>query len=116
MGAGDRVADGNLAGVEIVATDGAKEDLAFHTEAAAGDGPAAGFDQAGDHLELWPEAGTEGGSTGRHGDGSREGDRPVSCGRGWGNGVIKEGAGVDGMGGDAAVSLGLQIAVGQAEQ
>jgi hypothetical protein len=43
---------GSLAGVKIVAADLAKENLAFHAEAARRDRGLAGLDEASDHLEL----------------------------------------------------------------
>src|SRR6267378_557034 len=43
-----------LAAVQVIATHLAKKDLALHAEAVTGTGgPMTGFDETGDHLELW---------------------------------------------------------------
>src|ERR1044071_1900536 len=69
-----------LACMQIVAADLTEEYLPLHTEAAACGRTVTGFDQAGDHFELWTERRIEFGAAGWCGDledaGTREGRSP----------------------------------------
>jgi hypothetical protein len=65
-----------LTGVQIVAADLAKKDLAFHSEPAESCRSTTRFNQPCNHFQLWTEARIKFGTTGRSRDLSRERNSP----------------------------------------
>src|SRR5260370_7957792 len=83
--------------MKIIPTYRTEKDLTFHPESSRGLASAAGFNQAGDHLQLRSKIRSERGraQTGRHGYRSRECGAPASIGGG-AAGAVKQPASTEG--------------------